>query len=109
MVTHKNRQSEAVFKAIADPTRRQILHMLRGGSRTVNGIAANFRTSRPAISRHLRLLRKAGLVVTQNKGTARICRLNARPLRVVNDWIREYEIFWTENLQSLKQFVEGNL
>ena len=109
MVTQKNRQSEAVFKAIADPTRREILHMLRGGSRTVNGIASNFRTSRPAISRHLRLLRKAGLVVTQNKGTARICRLNARPLHVVRDWIREYEIFWTENLQSLKQFVEENL
>jgi DNA-binding transcriptional ArsR family regulator len=108
MVT-QNRQSEAVFKAIADPTRRQILHLLRSGDSTVNGLASNFRTSRPAISRHLRLLRKAGLVVTQNKGTARICRLNARPLRVVNDWIREYEIFWTENLRNLKQFVEENL
>ncbi len=108
MVTIKRRQSEAVFKAIADPTRREILRLLRPGGRTVGSIADNFRISRPAISKHLRLLRNAGLVVTQKKGTARICVLNARPLRAVDEWLRSYEAFWKENLRNLKKFVEDN-
>jgi DNA-binding transcriptional ArsR family regulator len=106
MVTENRRQSQAVFKAIADPTRREILHLLREGERTVGVIAANFSTSRPAVSRHLRLLRAAGLVVTRNKGTNRICRLNARPLRAVNDWLGDYRAFWNESLASLKKYVE---
>src|SRR5271155_49658 len=105
MVTIKRRQSEAVFKAIADPTRRQILRLLRAGGRTVGDVASNFRTSRPAISKHLRLLRSAGLVVTRKNGTARICQLNGKPLRAVSQWLRDYEAFWDENLRNLKTFV----
>lgn len=108
MVTIRRRQSEAVFKAIADPTRREILRLLRGGGCTVGGLAANFRTSRPAISRHLRVLRSAGLVATRSKGTARVCELNAAPLRAVDEWLREYEVFWDENLKNLKRYVEDN-
>lgn len=108
MVTIKRSQSEAVFRAIADPTRREILRLLRGGDSTVGGIAANFRTSRPAISKHLRSLRSAGLVATRKQGTARICQLKARPLKAVNEWLRDYEAFWNENLRNLKQFVEEN-
>jgi len=108
MVTIKRRQSEAVFKAIADPTRRQILRLLRAGGRTVGDVASNFRTSRPAISKHLRLLRSAGLVVTRKNGTARICQLNGKPLRAVSQWLRDYEAFWDENLRNLKTFVERN-
>jgi len=108
MVTIKNRQSEAVFRAIADPTRREILGLLRGQRRTVGDIASNFRTSRPAISRHIRLLRSAGLVATRRRGTARICELNARPLRAVNQWLGDYEAFWSEKLHNLKKFVEEN-
>jgi DNA-binding transcriptional ArsR family regulator len=106
MVTIKRKQSEAVFKAIADPTRREILRLLRGGGRTVGDVASNFRSSRPAISKHLRLLRSAGLVATRKQGTARICELNAKPLRAVNEWLRDYEAFWDENLRNLKQYVE---
>ena len=95
-----------MFRAIADPTRRDILGLLRGGRRTVGEIAGNFRTSRPAISKHLRLLRSAGLVVTHRRGTARICELNAEPLRAVNDWLRNYETFWSDSLRSLKSYVE---
>src|SRR5216684_9010205 len=87
-------QHQAVFRAIADPTRREILRLLRGGRHTVGEIAGNFRTSRPAISKHLRLLRSAGLVVTRKDGTARICDLNAKPLRAIDDWLRNYEAFW---------------
>ena len=106
MVTVKTRQHNEVFRAIADPTRREILRLLAGGQHTVGEIAANFPTSRPAISRHLRLLRSAGLVVTRRDGTARICDLNAKPLRAVDDWLRHYEAFWRESLRSLKRHVE---
>jgi DNA-binding transcriptional ArsR family regulator len=108
MVTIDRRRQKAVFKAIADPTRREILGLLRGGRHTVGELAGNFRTSRPAISRHLRLLRSAGLVVTYQVGTARICELNARPLRAVNEWLRDYEVFWSASLRDLKRHVEKN-
>ena len=105
MVT-KGEQDEVVFRAIADPTRRKILGLLRGGRHTVGELALNFRTSRPAISKHLRLLRSAGLVVTHQDGTARICELNARPLRAVNNWLRDYEAFWGASLRELRRYVE---
>lgn len=104
MVHHKQR--DAVFRAIADPTRREILSLLRGGRQTVGEIAGNFRMSRPAISKHLRLLRTAGLVVTRQDGAARLCGLNAKPLRAINDWVRDYEMFWTDTLQNLKSYME---
>ncbi len=100
------RQRDAVFRAIADPTRREILGLLRGGQQTVGQIAGNFRMSRPAVSKHLRLLRSAGLVVTRRQGTLRHCGLNAKPLRSINDWLHDYETFWRESLQSLKKYVE---
>src|SRR5215471_14109288 len=106
MVTVRHKRSNAVFRAIADPTRREILNLLRGGPHTVGEIAANFRTSRPAISKHLSLLRSAGLVVTRKDGAARICSLNAKPLRAISVWLREYEVFWGESLRSLKNYVE---
>ena len=106
MLAERHGRREAVFRAIADPTRREILGLLRGGRCTVGEIAANFRTSRPAISKHLRLLRSVGLVVTRRDGTARICELNAKPLRAVSDWLRDYEVIWAESLRSLKRYVE---
>jgi DNA-binding transcriptional ArsR family regulator len=106
MVTVRRKQSNTVFRAIADPTRREILRLLRDGPRTVGQIAANFQTSRPAISKHLRLLRTAGLVVSHQDGTARICGLNAKPLRAVNTWLRDYEALWGESMRSLKSYIE---
>jgi DNA-binding transcriptional ArsR family regulator len=99
-------QSAAVFRAIADPTRREILGLLRAGPRTVGEIAANFRTSRPAISKHLRVLRSVGLVASRQEGTARVCALNARPLRAVGEWLQDYEAFWGDSLRRLKRYVE---
>jgi DNA-binding transcriptional ArsR family regulator len=106
MVTVKGRPNNAVFRAIADPTRREILGLLRGRRHTVGELAANFRTSRPAISKHLRTLRSAGLVVIQKHGTAHICGLNAKPLRAIDAWLRDYEAFWSESLRSLKSYIE---
>jgi DNA-binding transcriptional ArsR family regulator len=99
-------QQQLVFRAIADPTRREILALLRSGRHTVGEVAANFRSSRPAISKHLRLLRSAGLVVTHQHGAARICELNAKPLRAINDWLRQYEALWSASLRDLKRYVE---
>ena len=102
----QHRQRDAVFRAVADPTRREILGILRGGRQTVGGIARNFRMSRPAISKHIHLLHKAGLVETRAEGTSTVCTLNARPLREVDAWVREYEAFWSASLKSLKRYLE---
>jgi DNA-binding transcriptional ArsR family regulator len=99
-------RGDAVFRALADPTRRRILGLLRGGRRTVGELAGNFQTSRPAISRHLRILRSAGLVLTQREGAARICQLNAGPLKTVDAWLRDYRAFWRATLRDLKRYVE---
>src|SRR6266403_5649398 len=101
MVTMRRKQNNAVFRAIADPTRREILRLLRNGRRTVGEIAANFPTSRPSISKHLRLLRTAGLVVSHKEGTTRICDLNAKPLHAVHAWLRDYEVLWGESPEAL--------
>ena len=98
-----------MFRAIADPTRREILRVLRGGRQSVGEIAENFGTSRPAISKHLRILRAVGLVNVHQEGTARICTLNAKPLRAVDEWLRDYAAFWESNLRSLKTFTEEKL
>jgi DNA-binding transcriptional ArsR family regulator len=99
MAVPNPKRREAVFRAIADPTRREILGLLRHRKHTVGELAGNFRTSRPAISKHLRLLRRVGLVVTKNEGTA-------RTLRVVDAWLRDYQEFWAKSLESLKRYVE---
>ena len=106
MAMHSRMQSAAVFRAIADPTRREILGLLRGGPCTVGEIAANFPASRPAISKHLRVLQSVRLVRTRQDGNTRICELNARPLRVVGEWLQEYEAFWSASLRRLKRHVE---
>lgn len=109
MVTRQGRSDhDAVFKALADPTRRRILGLLRGGRRTVGELAGNFQTSRPAISKHLRVLLAAGLVVARRRGTARLCELNAQPLRTVDAWLQNYRSFWRATLHDLKRFVEEN-
>ena len=100
------KQRDGVFRAIADPTRREILGILRSGPRAVGEIAESFRMSRPAVSKHLRLLSAAGLVTTRQAGTWRLCGLNAKPLRAVNDWLQDYALFWGESLRSLKSYME---
>jgi DNA-binding transcriptional ArsR family regulator len=106
MVTARAARQDVVFRALADPTRRKILRLLRDGRRSVGDLAANFSQSRPAISKHLRLLRSAGLVVTHQRGTSRLCELNARPLRAVDTWLKGYEALWGESLRHLKHYVE---
>ncbi len=95
-----------VFQALADPTRRAILGLLRHGSQPVGSIARDFPVSRPAISRHLRILREAQLVSEIKIGRNRLYELNAAPLRSVDDWLAHYRHMWQHQLRNLKRFVE---
>ncbi len=103
-VTHS---SEATFQALADPTRRAVLDLLRRGSQPAGHIAQAFPVSRPAISKHLRLLRSAHLVLEHRQGRNRVYQLNPEPLRAVDSWLEHYRSFWSANLASLKAFVEA--
>ena len=96
-----------VFRALADPTRRAILDSLRAGRQPVGRIARRFRVSRPAVSRHLRVLRRARLVIASKQGRERICRLNAGPLRGVDEWLADYRRSWTGRLGRLRRYVES--
>jgi DNA-binding transcriptional ArsR family regulator len=99
--------AEATFHALADPTRRAVLDLLRSGAQPAGKIAVAFPVSRPAISKHLRQLRKARLVVEHRRGRHRFYQLNPEPLKVVDSWLEHYRRFWQMNLAHLKTFVEG--
>ena len=98
-----------VFRAIADPTRRAILDRLREGSAPVNDLALGFRMTRPAISKHLRVLREAELVRERKHGRQRIYELEPTPLRDVSAWLSSYRELWLHNLDNLKRYVESHL
>lgn len=98
---------EAAFNALADPTRRAVLDLLRQGSQPAGQIARAFPVSRPAISKHLRLLRRAHLVTERREGRHRYYLLNPEPLKAVDHWLEQYRTFWQANLTSLKAFVEA--
>jgi len=100
-------RSEVTFQAVADPTRRAVLDLLRHGSQPAGRIASAFPVSRPAISKHLRLLRRAHLVREHREGRNRVYELNPEPLRAVDSWIEQYRVFWTASLNNLKAFVEA--
>jgi DNA-binding transcriptional ArsR family regulator len=94
-----------VFGAISHPARRRILDLLLEADRSVNTIAGHFEMSRPAVSQHLRILLDAGLVTEQRHGRERRYRLVPAGLRNVKDWIAQYEQFWDERLQRLKEHL----
>jgi DNA-binding transcriptional ArsR family regulator len=99
--------AEISFHALADPTRRAVLDLLRQGSQPAGQIARAFPVSRPAISRHLRLLRRAHLVQERREGRHRFYELNPEPLKAVDSWLEHYRVFWQANLSRLKAFVEA--
>jgi DNA-binding transcriptional ArsR family regulator len=95
-----------VFRAIGDPTRRAILDRLRAGPANAGSLAADFRQSRPAISKHLRVLRSARLVVHHAVGRERHYTLNPLPLQTVAGWLEGYRAFWESSLGRLKRNLE---
>jgi len=95
-----------VFQAIADPTRREIIQLLSKQSLNVNAVADNFDISRPAISRHVRILTECGLLVIRRQGRERYCQADLRKLKQVSDWTDRYREFWTKKLDALEEFLE---
>jgi DNA-binding transcriptional ArsR family regulator len=91
----------AVFGALADPTRRAILARLADGDANVTELAAPFRVSQPAISRHLKVLEAAGLISRSRRATARLSHLEAEPLREAVDWLARYRAYWEESHDRL--------
>ena|SRR5215471_637015 len=97
---------DAAFAALADPTRRAILARLASGEASVNEIAAPFEISLPAVSRHLKVLEKAGLIARGREAQSRPCRLDAAGLRDVADWVDAYRKFWEESFDRLDQYLQ---
>ena len=94
-------QLDAVFGALADPTRRAILTRLTEGDATVAELAAPFSVSQPAISRHLKVLERAGLISRRRRRTARLSHLEADPLREATEWLARYQDYWDERYDRL--------
>jgi len=100
-----NDQLSAVFSALADPTRRAILARLADGEASVNELAEPFEMSLPAVSKHLKVLERAGLITRGRNAQWRPCRLEADPLRDVSDWLQDYRRFWDESYQRLDDYL----
>jgi DNA-binding transcriptional ArsR family regulator len=99
-------QLSATFAALADPTRRAILASLATGERTVTELAAPFEMSMPAISRHLRVLERAGLVARGREAQWRPCRIDAAPLKEVAAWAERYRHIWEQRLDRLDAYLQ---
>ena len=98
-------QLDAVFGALADPTRRAILTRLTRGEASVLELAAPFLISQPAISRHLKVLERAGLISRTRRATARLSHLRAEPLREATAWLAGYRGFWEESYERLDELL----
>lgn len=94
-----------VFQAIADPTRRQIISMISTQSLNLNAVADQFKMSRPAISKHIKILTECGLVTIKQQGRERYCEAKLSKLNEVSDWVEQYRKFWEAKLDSLEQYL----
>lgn len=98
-------QLSATFSALADPTRRAILAKLAKGEASVNELAGPFKMTLPAISKHLKVLQKAGLITRGQNAQFRPCKLEAEPLKEASDWIGRYRQFWEESFDRLDDYL----
>ena len=106
MVKYKSIELDATFGALADSTRRGILEQLSDGDSSVTKLAEPYDISLPAISKHLRVLERAGLLSQEKDGRVRRCRLDAGPMKETSDWISRYQRFWEQQLDSLASYLE---
>ncbi|MEE8110868.1 MAG: metalloregulator ArsR/SmtB family transcription factor [bacterium] len=107
MVKYSSHSLDGTFSALSDPTRRSILARLAQGESTVTELARPFIVSLPAISKHLRVLEAAGLLIRKRDGRIHRCRLNAKPMKDASDWITRYRQFWEERLDALAEYLEA--
>jgi DNA-binding transcriptional ArsR family regulator len=108
MVKYSSRTLNRTFAALADPTRRQILAHLARGDRRVTDLARPHDMSLPAVSKHLRVLEKAGLLRRRRYGRVHEMRLNGEPLKKAAQWVDEYRKFWEGSLDRLAEYLEKN-
>jgi DNA-binding transcriptional ArsR family regulator len=94
-----------VFQAIADPTRREIINMLAHKPLNLNAVAENFNVSRPAISKHIKILTECGLIVIEQQGRERYCQAQLQKLGEVSDWVEKYRQFWNAKLDALENYL----
>lgn len=106
MVTNE-RQLDLTFGALSDSTRRAILARLTEGEATVGELAEPFEISRPAVSKHLRVLERAGLVRRTPEGRVSRCELDATPMRDAAEWVERYRRYWEDQLESLARYLEN--
>ena len=99
-------EAQPVFRALADPTRRAIIDMLAEGDRPISDIAAAFDMTRPAVAKHLAILREGGVIAVEKQGRERIHRLNPQALKTAADWLGYFDRFWDDRLANLKKVVE---
>lgn len=95
-----------VYQAIADPTRRDIIHLLAGKPHNLNSVVSEFDVSRPAIAKHLRILTECGLVEVRQDGREKFFEARLSRLKEVSDWTDQYRVFWTKKLDALGRFLE---
>lgn len=105
-MTQPTDRLSAIFAALADPTRRAILARLTQGEATVKELAEPFNISAPAVTKHLKVLQRAGLITQGREAQWRPCRLEPAPLREVNDWLERYRRFWDESLDKLDAYLK---
>jgi DNA-binding transcriptional ArsR family regulator len=96
------------YAALAEPSRRRILDLLRGGERSVGDLVDHVGLSQPGVSKHLRVLREAGLVAVRPDGRQRWYRLRAQPLAEVDRWLEPYRAHWSDRLDALERHLEEN-
>ncbi|MFN2456600.1 MAG: ArsR/SmtB family transcription factor [Chitinophagaceae bacterium] len=98
-----------VFQALADPTRRKMINMLAQQSLNLNSVAGKFDVSRPAISKHIKILTECRLVTIKQQGRERYCEANLKSLNHVASWVEQYRTFWTNKLDALENFLAKEL
>jgi DNA-binding transcriptional ArsR family regulator len=94
-----------VFQAIADPTRRAIINMVAHQKLNLNSVAENFNVSRPAISKHIKILTECGLIEIKQQGRERYCQARLEKLNEVSHWVEQYKKFWNEKLDTLEDYL----
>jgi DNA-binding transcriptional ArsR family regulator len=95
-----------IFQAISDPTRRDIIQLLSRQSLNLNAVAGHFDVSRPAISKHIKILSECGVIVIRQDGRDRYCRADLKKLKEVDKWLDNYREFWNKKLDALGEFLE---
>ncbi|MEH6306743.1 metalloregulator ArsR/SmtB family transcription factor [Olivibacter sp. CPCC 100613] len=96
-----------VFQAIADPTRRAIIQLIAKQPLNLNSVADNFDMSRPAVSKHIRILSECGLITIKQRGRERFCNANLHSLKEVSDWVEKYRTFWKDHLDTLEDLLNN--